>query len=182
MAPAAVLACWPALRRLDGRVRVRDGDVALLQDVPMLRPLPEATIEQLASRLTRVELPAGASVLEQGDEGDEFYVIEQGRAQVIREGEPISSLEPGSCFGEIALIRSCPRTASVRATTALTVRTLNRSAFVTAVTGYAPSAEIAERVIVRHLRGLHPEVDASLPVPPAPVITEAAPPPGNCPR
>jgi CRP-like cAMP-binding protein len=71
----------------------------------MLRPLPEATIEQLAARLSHAQVPAGASVFEQDDEGDDFYVIERGCAAVVLDGRPIRALESGDCFGEIALIR-----------------------------------------------------------------------------
>ena len=155
--PVVVFACWHALRVLDDRVRVRDVDVALLQGLPMLRPLPEATIEQLAARLTRVQVPAGALVFEQGDEGDDFYVVERGRADVIRDGQSIAPLESGAGFGEIALIHDCRRTASVRATTALTLRALNRSVFVAAVTGYPQSAQVVERVITSHLIGFEPQ-------------------------
>ena len=154
--PVTVLACWHALRVLDDRVRVRDVDVALLHGIPMLRPLPEATIEQLAARLTRVQVPAGALVFEQGDEGDDFYVVERGRADVIRDGQSIAPLESGAGFGEIALIHDCRRTASVRATTALTLRTLNRSVFVAAVTGYPQSAQAVDRVITSHLISFEP--------------------------
>jgi Na+/melibiose symporter-like transporter len=149
--PAAVIACWHSLRVLDYRVQVRDADVALLQRIPMLRPLPEATIEQLAAGLTRTQLPAGATVFEQGDEGDDFYVIEQGRADVICNGQPLSVLGSGEGFGEIALLHDSPRTASVHATTPLTLRTLNRAVFVAAVTGYPQSAQAADHVITTHL-------------------------------
>jgi MFS family permease len=152
LAPAAVVACWPALRRLDLRVRVRDADIALLQRIPMLRILPEATIEQLAARLSRTDLPPAASVFEQGDEGQDFYVIETGQARVVRDGQPVRMLEPGDCFGEIALIRDCPRTASVRAATPLTLRGLTRAVFLAAVTGYTRSAEAVDRVVTEHLR------------------------------
>jgi hypothetical protein len=151
VAPLGVIARWPALRALDHRVRVRDGDVALLQRIPMLQPLPQATIEQLAARLGRMQLPAGALVFEQGDVGDEFYVIEQGGAEVVRNGQSIATLNAGDGFGEIALVRDCPRTATVRATTSLTVRTLNRTVFVAAVVGYTPSARAVNQVITGHL-------------------------------
>jgi MFS family permease len=156
IAPAGVLACWHALRALDHKIRARDVDVALLLRIPMLRPLPAATIEQLAARLTSVQLPAGASVFEQGDNGDDFYVIERGRADVVLDGQPVRALGPGDCFGEIALIRDCPRTASVRATTALTLRTLNRTVFVAVVVGYSQSAQAAGYVITRHLSSPNP--------------------------
>jgi hypothetical protein len=160
IAPASVVVCWHALRVLDDRVRVMDVDVALLQRIPMLRPLPVATIEQLAARLTRAQLPAGAWVFEQGEEGDDFYVIERGRADVVLDGQSIRALEPGDCFGEIALIRDCRRTASVRATTALTLRTLNRTVFVAAVAGYSHSAQVVDHVITRHLSRVRSELDS----------------------
>ncbi|MBV9800316.1 MAG: cyclic nucleotide-binding domain-containing protein [Solirubrobacterales bacterium] len=151
VAPAGVLACWRSLRVLDARVRVQDADVALLRQIPMIRPLPTVTIEQLATRLARAQIAAGVSVFEQGDQGDDFYVVERGRADVLCDGQRIGALESGEGFGEIALIRGGRRTASVRAKTALTLRTLNRSAFVTAVTGYSDSARVVESVITDHL-------------------------------
>ncbi len=149
--PAGVIACWRALRRLDRRVRARDVDVALLQRIAMLRPLPQATIEQLAASLTRVRLPAGASVFEQGDDGNAFFVIEAGRAEVILDGRPVRALESGDCFGEIALVRDCRRTASIRATSELALCSLNRMAFVTAVAGYSHTGRVVDDVITRYL-------------------------------
>jgi hypothetical protein len=151
IAPLTVIACYGALRRLDQRVRVQDLDVALLQRIPMLRPLPEATIEQLAARLTRVHLPEGAAVFEQGDAGDDFYVIEDGAAEVFNDQRSVRTLGTGAAFGEIALIKDCPRTASVRARTPLSLRALNRAVFLAAVTCYPTSAELADRVISAHL-------------------------------
>ncbi len=168
IAPAGVLACWRALGVLDDRIRVRDADVALLQRIPMLHPLPTITIEQLATRLTRIRLAAGASVFEQGDHGNDFYVIEQGRADVLRDGQRISTLRSGDGFGEIALIRGCRRTASVCATTPLTLRALNRTAFVAAVTGYSESAHALDRVITDHLRRSSAKLEAQLTSPSPP--------------
>jgi CRP-like cAMP-binding protein len=150
-APALVLASWAGLRRIDWRIGIRDSDIALLQHVPMLRVLPQATIEQLAAQTVLVELPEAASVFEQGDEGQRFYVIEPGQAIVVHDGRQIRVLEPGDGFGEIALIRDCARTASVRAGTPLTLRALDRRAFVAAMTGYAPSTRTAEQVITKYL-------------------------------
>ncbi len=158
--PVGVLVCWRALNALDRRMRVRDADVELLQLVPMLRGLPEVTIEHLAAGLSRSELPAGGVVFEQGDDGHDFYVIERGQASVIGDGLPIRRLGPGDGFGEIALLRGCRRTASVHAATALTLRSLSSHVFVTAVAGYSQSATIAEGVIADHLTHFSPELTA----------------------
>ncbi len=156
IAPLGALVAWPSLRSLDRRVRVRDADVALLQSVPMLRPLPVATIEQLAARLRRFELAAGEFVFEQGDDGDEFYVIERGHAEVVGDGVTVRMLVPGDGFGEIALLHGSRRTTSIRAATPLTLCTLGRAAFVAAVVGYSPSVTAVEGVITDHLRRFNP--------------------------
>jgi MFS family permease len=156
IAPLGVLASWRALRALDHRIRARDVDVALLNHIAMLRPLPTVTIEQLATRLTRARFASGEAVFEQDERGDDFYVIERGRAQVICDGQTIGVLGSGDSFGEIALLRDCRRTAGVRAVTSLTLRALNRTAFVAAVTGYSESADAADRLIVHELSRASP--------------------------
>jgi MFS family permease len=170
--PLGVLAAWPALRRLDSRIAVRDEDVTLLRSIPLFRPLPVATIEQLAARATRDRWPAEAWVCRQGEAGEQFFVIENGRAEVFVDGRRVRELGPGDSFGEIALVRNCARTASVRAIAPLTVRVLARAAFVAATMGYAASAEVTRVLIEGHLqrdgagagRGGH----ASVPRPPVP--------------
>src|SRR3954451_6813142 len=117
----------------------------------MLRALPEATIEQLAAGLTRASLPPGELVFAEGDHGDDFYVIEQGEAEVVGEGQLIRRIGPGDGFGEIALLRACRRKASVRAVTSLTLCTVSRDGFVAAVAGYSPSTTTADELIAGHL-------------------------------
>ena len=161
--PLVVAAGRPALRRLDDRLRVRDADISLLRAIPMLRALPAATIEQLGAGLTRAEFPAGAAVMEQGAHGDRFYVIESGRAEVLRQGRLVNTLGPGDGFGEVALLGDTVRTAGVRAGAegALRVAVLERSAFLTAVTQYPVSATLGRGSVeeVRHRDAARPSRD-----------------------
>ena len=90
-----------------------------------------------------MRFPAGAEIFSGGDPGDRFYVIEEGTAVVS--GGP--SLGAGGFFGEIALLRDVPRTATVRAETDVTLYALERADFITAVTGHRPSLEAANAVI-----------------------------------
>jgi CRP-like cAMP-binding protein len=115
----------------------------------MLRALPEATIEQLAAALEHAEIARGRAVFEQGEPGERFYVVEAGRAEVLRDGLTVETLGRGDGFGEIALLRDCVRTATVRASAEapLCLSVLPRSPFLTAVTGYPASATAGERVV-----------------------------------
>jgi hypothetical protein len=153
VAPTAAVACWAALRRLDVRMRVRDADIELLHNVPMLRALPQATIEQLAAALEHAEIARGHAVFEDGDHGDRFYIVEHGSAEVVRGHKTVDTLRRGDGFGEIALLRDCARTATVRACAdaPLRVSVLPRNRFLTAVTGYPASATAGESVVTARL-------------------------------
>jgi hypothetical protein len=147
--PVAVAARGAALRRLDSRIHVRDADIEILRGVPMLHALPQATMEQLAAALEHAEVEPGGAVFEQGEPGDCFYVIEAGRADVLRDGRKVQTFEHGDGFGEIALLRECVRTATVRASAGSRLRlsVLPRRLFLVAVTGYPASAVEGEAVV-----------------------------------
>jgi CRP-like cAMP-binding protein/predicted MFS family arabinose efflux permease len=154
LAPLAVVASWPALRRLDAEVRVRDADIETLRLVHMLGALPVATIEQLAGGLEHAEFEPGRTVFRQGERGEHFYVVESGRAEVILHGRVVRTLGTGDCFGEIALLRDQARTATVCASvdTHLRVSRLRRSAYLTAVTGYPAASAAGEDLVTSRLK------------------------------
>jgi MFS family permease len=148
--PALLLPAWPALRRVDAAARV-PASLGLLRTVPIFAPLPAPVLERLAASATAVMLSAGETVFAQGDHGERFYVIESGRAQVLVDGGEPKALGPGEFFGEIALLRDVPRTATVRAVEELRLQAIERDDFIAAVTGHAPSLAAAESVVATRL-------------------------------
>jgi CRP-like cAMP-binding protein len=113
----------------------------------MLRLLPLTVLEQVASDLTAMRFGDGAEVIRQGEVGDRFYIVAEGAADVSVDGRQVRRLQAGESYGEIALLRDVPRTASVTASGDLVTFTLERDAFIAAVTGDWQSLHAAEAVI-----------------------------------
>jgi MFS family permease len=147
LCPAAAVASWWRLRRLDRSMDVRDHEIALLRRVSMLSVLPLPAIERLARGLEPVAVPAGRTLFHQGDVGDRYFVIESGEAEVIGDGRVVARLGPGEGFGEIALLRRTRRTATVRAGTELRLHALGSDRFLPVVLGYTPSTREAGTVV-----------------------------------
>jgi MFS family permease len=141
--PIAAVFSWRSLRILDRSVGALDVDAGLLQRVPMFSTLPLPAVEQLARGLEPVTVAAGDAVFKQGDTGDRYYLIESGEVDVVGDGRVVATLGPGEGFGEIALLRSTPRTASVVAKSDLRLQALDSDRFLPVVLGYTPSAQRA---------------------------------------
>ena len=153
--PVLVVLTWRPLSALDARTGP-SVDLDLLRAVPIFAPLGAVALEGLAERLTARRAPAGRTVIRQGEPGDEFFVIAQGRAEVRVDGRPVREQGPGEAFGEIALLRDAPRSATVVAATDLDLRVLERDAFLGAVAGHAESAAAAEALAGARLAWAQP--------------------------
>ena len=95
-------------------------DVGELRTVPVLQTLETAHLETLAEQAERVEVPgAGVSLIREGDFGHSVFAIVDGTAEVSVEGAAVRRLGPGDVFGEIAVLSSGRRTASVTSTSAM---------------------------------------------------------------
>jgi len=154
--PALALLTGPTLLRLDAAAEAPGAELSLLRSIPIFAPLPGTPLEHLASRLLPLRVDPETVIVRQGDSGDRFYVVVEGEVEVAVDGTVVSELGPGGYFGEIALIRDVPRTATATARTPVVLYALERDDFLAAVTGHAPSEAAAEDVASARLASVAP--------------------------
>jgi CRP-like cAMP-binding protein len=133
--PVVVVAGRKLLHRLDATAGDRAQVLTLLHAVPFLESLDMASLESLVGRLVHLKVPAETEVVRQGQDGDCFYIVRTGTADVLVDGFLVGSVTPGGYFGERALLRNVPRMATVRSREPMELLALGRADFVTALTG-----------------------------------------------
>jgi MFS family permease len=158
-----VVLFWAPLARIDATAPPPvPEELRVLASVPIFTPLPGASLEHLATRLVPLRLEPGTMIVREGDPGDRFYIVAEGTVEISEDAKPISELQAGGYFGEIALLRDVPRTATVTAKTPVVLYALDREDFLAAVTSHAPSTQAAEEVVSARLAGV-PVAGARLP-------------------
>ncbi|RJG13766.1 cAMP-binding protein [Pseudomonas cavernicola] len=104
-----------------------------LLENPLFAKVPPPNVRAMLERMQRIELPAGSTVLREGEAGDCCFFLNSGRAEVIRgagsEHQVLAELEVGACFGEEALLADRPRNATVTMLDAGVVLRLDRQDF-----------------------------------------------------
>lgn len=86
---------------------------SIMQKVEIFRTLPDGKLEQLVSALEVCEFPDGALIFSQGDIGEYFYIVKQGRVEVLKDSVSIRIVNQYDFFGERSIIFNEPRTATV---------------------------------------------------------------------
>ena len=104
-------------------------NAARVRDVPMFRHLSQSELERIAGWLQSYSIPEGDLLVREGASAHEFFLIEDGEAAVLEDGERVAVLGPGDFFGEIGLIETGRRTASVIAATPMDVIVMYRPEF-----------------------------------------------------
>lgn len=110
-----------------------DPKVDALGHVPMFAGLSRKEREFLASQTDEVKVPAGKTLIRQGQASDAFYLLLEGEAAVEQHGRPRPALGPGSFFGEISMMDRGPATATVTATTLCRLAVMSHAQFRDAV-------------------------------------------------
>ena len=146
----SVVPAFGRLKAMDATLSEPEG-LVLLRKVPLFAPLELKSLERVAQQLIRIEVPAGDVLIHEGDEGDRFYVIESGQMTATFEGSVLRQMGPGDPFGEIALLRDVPRTATVTADEPSVVLALERADFLDAVTGNSEVNNRADDMISKRI-------------------------------
>jgi MFS family permease len=149
--PVLTLLAYRRLAEID-RTVAPAAELELLREVPMFAPLPIATKERMAARLVPVDVRAGERVIEAGAPGDRFYVVGSGRLDIVAEGRRTTAVH-ADYFGEIALLRDVPRTATVTAAEDSVLYALERDDFLAAVTGHSAAHAAGRDVVEARLAG-----------------------------
>jgi MFS family permease len=143
--PIVALVTWARLSAIDRRATPPVQALTLLRRTSLFRPLPPPQLEAVARRGTWSTAPAGTTLIREGDVGDRYYVLASGAVRVTVGGEAVRVMEgAGVGFGEIALLRDVPRTATVTAATECVLFAIDRAPFLAAVTGH-PDSLVAAR-------------------------------------
>lgn len=151
---ALVLMQWPALARIDANRQPTDPALLnLFRSISIFAPLPAYSLEQVLSNTKAEAFAAGTTVIEIGDEGDCMYIVAGGTAMVILCDGTRFERGVGTYMGEIAIMKSIPRTAGIEAgPDGLETYSVSRSIFLEAITGVPRSLTRAEAEIQRRLR------------------------------
>jgi CRP-like cAMP-binding protein len=142
------------LRTIDDSADMPQVQIQLLRSISIFSPLPAPELEGLARALVPVEASAGTTLMTEGEPGDRFYAIADGKVRVTKGGREVATLGRGDGVGEIALIQDVPRTATVVALTDVRLYSLEKERFVLALTGHAPAARAADDLVTRRLAEL----------------------------
>jgi len=102
---------------------------AQLKKVPFFAKLSKRELATVAQQTDEVDVEPGSVLAREGDFGHEFFVIIDGKAEVLQKETPVAELGPGEFFGEMALIDEDRRVATVKAISAMKVLVMTRASF-----------------------------------------------------
>jgi MFS family permease len=150
--PLLALAAYRRLAEMDTKLAPAAAELEFIDQVPMFAPLSVAAKERVAANLVPLSVSAGEVVIRAGDPGDRFYIVGDGELDIDANGTH-GTARRSDYFGEIALLRDVPRTATVTAAVDSELYALHREDFLAAVTGHsaahAAGQEVAEARLAR---------------------------------
>jgi CRP/FNR family cyclic AMP-dependent transcriptional regulator len=134
-----------------------DRKLELLRDVPLFSDLSSRDLNELGALVDEVEVPAGKVLCQEGDRGEEFFVIVDGSVRVERGGREVATLGPGQFLGEISLIDEGPRAATATATTGGRLLVIGHREFHSLLDRYPSIETCVLRSLAKRVRQLDPD-------------------------
>ena len=122
-----------------------------LREVSIFSELSKKELKSVARLMTQLSVKEGRELTRQGEPGREFLIILEGTAVVRRNGRKLADLGPGDFLGELAVLSGAPRTATVVATSDMTLEALNRREFM-AVLDESPT--LAKKILIGAVKRL----------------------------
>jgi MFS family permease len=149
--PVLALAGGRRLFALDASAHVPVVEIACLRSLRLFAALPPPELEGLARSVEAVSAVPQEAIVTQGEEGDRYYAIAEGEVEVLEDGVRLRTMTRGDGFGEIALLRDVPRTATVRALTGVHLYALEKATFLQVVTGHPATVTEAAAIACERL-------------------------------
>jgi CRP/FNR family transcriptional regulator, cyclic AMP receptor protein len=107
----------------------KDVKTKLISGVPLFAQCSKGELQEIAAIADEIDIAEGKQLTTEGSPGREFFVIIEGTASVAQDGDQINELGPGDFFGEVALVKDTPRTATVTATSPVRALVVTRQNF-----------------------------------------------------
>jgi len=132
----------------------RKSTLEMLSCVDLFDGLSRKELQQIEKHARHVEFPAGATIVTQGEAGVGFHMIVRGKAKVLVNGRTRDTIGPGGFFGELSLIDRGPRTATVRADTAVSTLSIASWQFMPII---EKNPSIARKILIELAQRLREE-------------------------
>lgn len=126
--------------------------VLFLKRVDLFAEIPGQELARIAQAAEEVQVRAGNELMREGELGDSLYMVLSGEVEVRRGDRPVTRLGPPECVGELALLDSEPRSATVRALESTRVLKLEREAFYELMNDHVEITQGVIKVLTQRLR------------------------------
>jgi CRP/FNR family transcriptional regulator, cyclic AMP receptor protein len=132
----------------------RNAKAELLRSVPLFEGCSKRELTEIGAIADELDLPAGRTLIKEGQRGREFFALAHGSVDVHQGGRKLRSLGSGDFFGEIALVSKVPRTTTITSTTPVRLLVITDRSFQTLMRS---SPSIQRKVLEALARRLAPE-------------------------
>lgn len=126
--------------------------VIVLKSLSMFAETPDEALAELADLLNEMVVQPGEVIVREGETGDSLYIIVDGRVEVVDDNRVLNQLGARAVFGELSMLDSSPRTATIRAIEETSLLRLDQTSFYEIMSDYVEVAMGTIQLLTRNLR------------------------------